>query len=275
MSLTSDEFKIIRDMVYSESGIFFKEEKTYFVDTRLQSRLQTLGCGDVNEYVQFLRYDKSKAELDQLIDSLTTNETYFFRDIYQIEGFSEEVLPAILKNKSGKGNRTIRIWSAGCSTGEEPYTLSMLLLEKIKDILSWNIQIIATDISPRVLAACRTGVYPPRSLKDVPDYYKEKYFTRTDHTYKINFEVKKLVQFSQLNLNNKALARAVKNMDCIFCRNVLIYFSVDSANQVINNFYDSLNPESFLFLGHSESIHRYSAAFKMVKLNRCFVYKKE
>lgn len=275
MGLTQEEFSELRDMVFSESGIFLKPEKMYLMETRLQARLQVLNCVNTSEYIQFLKYDRSKAELEQLIDSLTTNETFFFRDDRQLATFSDEVLPEIIEKKRKSNDMKIRIWSAGCSTGEEPYTLSMLLMEKIRDITLWNIQILATDISQRVLAACRAGVYPPRSLKDTPDYYTNKYFTKIEHMYKINFAVKKLVQFSQMNLSNRGMMRSMANIDCILCRNVLIYFNDISAKKVINSFYDSLNPGGAIFLGHSESMHRLSAAFRMVKYKNSFVYKKE
>ncbi|HRY30117.1 MAG TPA: protein-glutamate O-methyltransferase CheR [Elusimicrobiota bacterium] len=275
MLLTTEEFTELRDMIYAESGIYFKEEKTYFIVTRLTARMGALNCADVSEYIQYLKFDKSKAELYRLIDALTTNETFFYRDLNQIEGFATEVLPQIVKRKREMGQRTIRLWSAGCSTGEEPYTLAIILHEYLKDLICWNIQLFATDISQRVLNACRIGTYPPRSMKDVPEDIRERYFEKVDHTYKINFDIRKMVQFSMLNLSSRGLVRTMSNMDCIFCRNVLIYFNDESANQVVNSFYDNLTPGGFLFLGHAESIHRYSAAFRMVKLRSSFVYKKE
>lgn len=181
----------------------------------------------------------------------------------------------LLEEKTRTGSRAIRIWSAGCSTGEEPYTLSMLLLEKIRNHALWDIQIVATDISRKSLEACRTAVYPPRSLKDVPNQYKEKYFTQVGNAYKVNDAVREQVQFSQLNLCSKGFMHNLTNLDCIFCRNVLIYFDDESANRVVNYFCNSLHPGGLLFLGHAEAMHRYTAAFETVKVNRCFVYKKE
>jgi len=193
--------------------------------------------------------------------------------------FAEEILSLVCEEKRKKYNKTLRIWNAGCSTGEEPYTIAIILLEMIKDIYSWRVEILGTDINRKTLKMCRKATYGERSLKDVPYEYREKYFIpyedQNQDKYKLRDEVKKYVRFEYLNLNDGLRLQRIKNFDFIFCRNVLIYFDPKSCKEIVNSFYNSLNKGGYIFLGSSESMSRISAAFKLVRLNSGLVYMKE
>jgi len=273
MQISRENFQSIRDLINRKTGLFFDEKKTYFVTNRLSKRMEEISCDNVKDYIRILNQDME--EFSFFVESLTINETYFFRDYPQLKMFAEETLPLICEEKRKKYNKTLRIWSAGCSTGEEPYTIAIILLEMIEDIYSWRVEILGTDIDRKVLKMCRKAIYTERSLKDVPFKYKEKYFIPYQDKYKLKDEVKKYVKFSHLNLSDGLRLEEIKNIDFIFCRNVLIYFDQRSCKEVVSCFYNNLNKGGYIFLGASESISRISAAFKLVRFNSGLAYMKE
>ena len=273
MYLSKEDFHSIRDLVNQRTGLYFDEKKMYFVANRLSRRMEEIGCSEVKDYIRTLRYDLK--EFSNFIDSLTINETYFFRDYPQLKMFAEEILPLVCEEKRKKHDRSLRIWSAGCSTGEEPYTIAIILLEMIEDIHSWDVDILGTDINRRSLEMCKEAIYGERSLKDVPLEYREKYFIPYEDKYKLKDEVKRYVRFERLNLNDGLKLQGIKNVDFIFCRNVLIYFDPKSCKEVVSCFYNSLNKGGYIFLGSSESMSRISAAFKLVRFKSGLAYMKE
>jgi len=275
MNITASEFKELTDLIQKKSGMFFEPTKQYFVDRRLESRMSTTNCDSVKDYLRLLRYDIKGTELDALVESLTTNETYFYRELPQLNSFIEGALPVVMGQKEKSKVKNIKIWSAACSAGCEPYTIAMLLKEKVPDIKNWHVQIIGTDICNKVLKICRQGVYSDRFLKDVPPLVKQKYFTKTEENeWAISQEIKNMVQFSHLNLVDRIKMRSMVGFDFILCRNVLIYFDEQASKQVVSYFFDSLNTGGFIFLGHSESVARLSAAFQILRLNNSLVYQK-
>jgi chemotaxis protein methyltransferase CheR len=207
------------------------------------------------------------------MDVLTTNETYFFREAFQLKAFSEEIIPEIVAVKGAKKDKSLRIWSAGCSTGEEPYTIAMLLLER-PDLADWRIEIIGTDISQRVLHQARKGVYGSSSFRVTDDIYKKRYFHEQEGGFRIADRVRELVTFSRLNLYDQSRFLFLGKMDIIFCRNVIIYFDQPAKKKVIEQFYNTLNPGGFLLLGHSESLMNITTAFKLRHLKNDMVYEK-
>ena len=277
MYLSREDFQSIRDLVNRKTGLFFDEKKTYFVTNRLSRRMEEIGCDNVKDYIRTLNYDLE--EFSNFVDSLTINETYFFRDYPQLRMFAEEILPLVCEEKRKKHNKSLRIWSAGCSSGEEPYTIVIILLEMIEDLYSWRVEILGTDINRRALKMCREATYTERSLKDVPLEYREKYFIpyqeQYQDKYKVKDEIKKYVRFEYLNLNDGLRLQRIKNVDFIFCRNVLIYFDPNSCKEIVSSFYNSLNKGGYIFLGSSESMSRISAAFKLVRFNNGLAYMKE
>ena len=275
MELPKEQFIQLRDLIYEKSGLFFDEKKIYFVKKRIKNRLETLGFSNSLDYYRYLRYGKDVKELNRFIEALTTSETYFFRELPQLKSFSEKALPLIVEEhvKQGLGQR-IFVWSAGCSTGEEPYTLAMLLKENPALGHGWNITIFGSDINDQALASAARGQYSDRSVKDVPPNYLKKYFTKTPTGYNVNDEIKGMVTLKNVNLIDKIQMRQFRNVDFIFCRNVLIYFSDESRKQVLNYFYDSMTQGGFIFLGHSESVGRISAAYRLMRLKNALVYRK-
>ncbi len=273
VELTRDVFRLLRDLIRDYSGIYFNDSSLQLLQRRLAGRLQEHNMKDFRDYYRFLLYNKNREEeLSIIMDILTVNETYFFREKNQLEAFSEEILH-ILKEKNSK-TRRLRIFSAGCSTGEEPYTLAMLILESSL-FYGWDIDIFGGDINRRVLQAARRGVYRENSFRTTESYYIERYFKKEDEgIYKINDDVKKLVSFGYINLLNTDKLVFLGKMDVIFCRNVLIYFDLPSRKRVIDGFYKILNDEGFLLLGHAESLINISTDFELKHLRNDLVYQK-
>lgn len=274
--MNEEEFRLIRDYIYDHYGLSFDSSFKFLLEKRLSNRVRFHRLKDFKEYYRFLRYDpKASEELSAAIDILTTNETYFFRETCQLKAFSEEILLEI-KNRKEVTNKpkTLSIWSAGCSTGEEPYTIAMLILET-GQFKGWNIEIFGNDISQRVLQAARRGVYSKYSFRASEQIFIDKYFEPTpDGKHKVNDEIKNMVRFGYLNLIDRSRMSLLRNMDVIFCRNVLIYFDVESKKKVIQNFYDKLEEGGYLLLGHSESIMNISTAYTLQHLKNDMVYKK-
>jgi len=269
------DFELLRDLIWEKSGMYFESTKRQYFFRRLNARMNLLGCQQMKDYYRLLRYDRNDTELAELLNLLTTTETYFFRNAPQLRSFEEEIIPALIKQKRDMGQTHLQIWSAGCSSGEEAYTIAMQLLEAHPVLERWKISIVGTDVNTQVLAKAREGLYTPRSLRDTPEKYVQKYFTREGENYRLNERVRKMVNFRHGNLMEQQDASLFQNVDCIFCRNVLIYFNVESCKKVINIFYDSLMKGGYLLLGHSESLYRISQIFKLVKLQHSLVYYKE
>lgn len=272
--LSPEDLHPIRDLVAEKAGISFEEKKYYFLERRVLKRMQETDCTSAQDYYRILKLSSSKDEFQNLLNLLTTNETYFYRNISQLESFAEEALPLILEEKKAKGDSKIRIWSAACSSGDEPYTLAILLKEHLQDFSRWDIKIVATDIDENILAKASAGIYDKRAVKDVPPKILSKYFTAEGNSYHVNPDIRNMVSFEKLNLMDRIAIRSFMGQDFVFCRNVLIYFHDEGRRQVVNSIYDALNKGGFIFLGHSESVGKYSAAFQLVKFNKSLSYRK-
>ncbi len=268
------ELEQIRDLIYKQTGMRFLSQKDYFIKSKIEQRISELSGVEYMEYVQSLLKIRDKKELQEFLERITINETYFFRDFPQLQGFAENVLPEILEQKRKNNNYTLRVWSAACSTGEEPYTLAIILKEIIDEIDLWKIEIFATDIDREVLRKAINGKFSHRSLKDTPVVYLNKYFSKIDNGFQVLKDKIFNIHFSQLNLSNRIEMSKMRNFDIIFCRNVLIYFDEESRKRVVNQLYDSLNPQGFLFLGHSESVGRITAIFKLKNIGGFLCYQK-
>jgi chemotaxis protein methyltransferase CheR len=272
LQLTEEEFRLIRDLIYSHCGLFFDNDSKYILDKRLVRRLAHHNLTGFRDYYQFLKYDRKKdEELSDIMDILTTNETYFFREAFQLKAFTDEILPELKVLKERE--RTLRIWSAGCSTGEEPYTIAMLMLEQ-NLFPGWRIEIVGSDISQRVVQVARKGIFTKSSFRCTDERYLKRFFSETEGGYRINDEVRELVSISHMNLFDANRLALLGKMDLIFCRNVIIYFDLASKKRVIDAFYNTLRGGGFLLLGHSESLMNLTTAFALRHLKNDMVYQK-
>ncbi len=272
--LPDEEFRLLRDLVYQHCGLYFHEENRYLLEKRLSKRLQQLQLKNFKDYYYLLRYSPQREnELTEVVNTLTTNETYFFREDFQLKTFVREILPEIRAKKEQEGERRLRIWSAGCSSGEEPYTLAMLLLD-MPAFQGWQIEIIGTDISQRVLNLARKGVYGTSSFRTTDEDYLRRFFVEHEGKYKIVDRVKNLVTISHLNLFDTTKVSLLGKMDVVFCRNVIIYFDATGKKRVIDTFYQRLRPDGFLLLGHSESLMNISNQFSLRHFTHDMVYQR-
>ncbi|MBQ9405542.1 MAG: protein-glutamate O-methyltransferase CheR [Desulfovibrio sp.] len=276
MKITDEEFLHIRDFIYEQCGIFIAENRKYLIENRLSHRIKELHLKSFNEYYKFLRYDANRQkELTHLFEVITTNETSFFRNPPQLEAFQNIILPDILDWQRKSGNKKLRIWSAGCSTGEEPYTLAIIICEVLKsELASWDVAINAYDLSEAVLAAARRGIYNAYTLRTTPKEIVARYFTQDGNQYAVKPELKRLIRFAPINLNDKEQCKKVEKSQIVFCRNVIIYFDDAMKRRVINAFYDNLEPHGVLLIGHSETLHNISRAFQLEHHTGTIVYRK-
>jgi chemotaxis protein methyltransferase CheR len=268
-----EEFRLIRELILRYCGVMLGEEQRAFVERRLRERLGVLGIADFRSYYRFLRFDPAGVqELEDAAESITTHETYFFREDYKLRAFRDEVLSELFQSR--RASRRIGIWSAGCSTGEEPYTLAMLLLEAGIPA-GWEVRIFGSDLSRRVISYARRGQYGPSSFRACPERYRQQYFRPTsDGGYEISREVRALCHFGQLNLVDASRVALIGKLDVIFCRNVLIYLEPTARRAVVDQFYKRLSPGGVLLLGHSESLLAMTTAFEPLVLSSDLVYRR-
>ena len=258
MSLSDSEFQRIRSFLYREAGISLSPAKKALVSGRLTKRLRHHGLDNFGEYFKLVESGSSPAETRLAIDLLTTNETYFFREPKHFQFLRQRILPAL------PTGRSCRIWSAACSSGEEPYSIAMLLTEQLPG-RSW--ELLASDISKRILARARTGHYPDERGRNIPpDFFARhclKGIGRQEGTFLVERELRARVQFAEINLNQTL--PEVGTFDVIFLRNVMIYFDADTKRQVVNRLLTKLRPAGYLFIGHSESLHGLELDLKAVQ----------
>ena len=272
--MSNEDFVLIRDLIYNHCGLFFNEDSKYLLEKRLAKRLELHQVSTFRDYYHFLRFNGGKdQELSDIMDILTTNETYFFREAFQLKAFTDEIVPEICTEKEKKGDRVLRIWSAGCSTGEEPYTIAMLLLE-MPALRDWKIEIIGTDISHRVLQHARKASYGRSSFRATDPSYIRRFFQDHDGAYRLRDMVRELVTISHLNLFDKSRVALLGKVDVIFCRNVLIYFNLPAKKSVCESFFTVLREGGFLLLGHSESLMNITSTFTLRHLKNDLVYQK-
>lgn len=275
--ISDKDFEALRDYIYNVCGIYFHSSKKYFLESRLARRLEGTGCKSHADYYQFVRSGVAgSGELKKLLDEITTNETCFFRNMPQLTALENKFLPEIVAVKGKIGFKKLRIWSAGSSSGEEAYTMAMLLLEKRATLLKdWIIEIVGTDINETVLAQAKEGIYSSYSVRNTPDFYLKKYFKEEGAgRFVLSPEVKKLATFNHLNLYDDNKMLFMKSFDFIFCANVLIYFDTASKSKVVQHFYNNLQPYGYFFVGQSESLHGVNDKFKTVHFPGGFTYNK-
>jgi len=255
----------IRDLVYQEAGIFHPDTKLRLLFDRCARRMKELKASSLREYFEHLTLKPTRqAELIALLNEITIGETCFFRCPPQLDAVRQIILPKIIAAKARLPVRRLRIWSAGCSTGEEPYTLSMMMQEESQQLHDWTIEIFATDLNERSLAHARNATYSAYSTRHVTPLYQQKYFGPVSEELQVQPVARKCVTFTRLNLSDDAHMAFMRGMDVIFCCNVLIYFDLASKRRVIEHFYENLLPHGYLFLGQTESLYHVNDHFRLI-----------
>jgi chemotaxis protein methyltransferase CheR len=260
-------YRQIRDLVYKVSGIYKAEEKLYLLADGCGRRMKQVKARTPRDYWDHLTANPSRdGELRQLLNEITIGETCLFRSQPQLDALRKVILPEVVVEKTKQITKRLRIWSAGCSTGEESYTLAMNMLEESEHLLKgWTVEIVATDLNDRSVETAKAGIYGDYALRSTTDYFKRKYFSAVDEKkLQVRPEVKKLITFSRLNLQDDSKMVFMKGMDLIFCCNVLIYFDGASKSKVINHFFSNLNFGGYFFLGTSESLMKLNDQFHLV-----------
>src|ERR1700674_773970 len=268
-------YRQIRDLVYKVSGIYKAEEKLYLLADGCGRRMKQLGARNPREYWDQRPAQPSRdGELRQLLNEITIGETCLFRSQPQLDALRKVILPEIVAEKTKQITKTLRIWSAGCSTGEESYTLAMNMLEENERLLKgWTVEILATDLNDRSIETAKAGIYGDYALRSTTDYFKRKYFSSVDEKrLEVRPDVKKLITFSRLNLQDDSKMLFMNGMDLIFCCNVLIYFDAASKTKVVNNFFSNLNFGGYFFLGTSESLMKLNDQFHLIHFPGTIAY---
>ncbi len=271
--ITDEDFLKFREFFYRKTGIFLEESKRYYVDKRIVERIIATDCENFREYFMLVRFQANGIEMQNLINIMTVNETYFFRESYQFDCLVQHLLAERVRHK-GAGE-TLKIWSLPCSTGEEIYSIAIYLLENWPLINRYDVELIGSDIDTNVLNMAMKGVYAKRSLHAVPSHIINKYFIqKNENTFQISQDLREAVEFTTTNIVSPSEMRRFRNFDVIFCRNMLIYFDDYSRRLAAEAIYDALSPGGFICLGHSESMSRISELFKIRKFPDAIVYQK-
>jgi chemotaxis protein methyltransferase CheR len=268
-------YRQIRDLVYKVSGIYKAEEKLYLLADGCGRRMKQLGARSPREYWDHLTAQPGRdGELRQLLNEITIGETCLFRSQPQLDALRKVILPEMVAEKTKQVTKRLRIWSAGCSTGEESYTLAINMLEEGERLLKgWTVEILATDLNDRSIETAKAGIYGDYALRNTSDLYRRKYFSIVDERkLQVCPEVKKLITFSRLNLQDDSKMLFMKGMDLVFCCNVLIYFDGASKTKVINHFFTNLNFGGYFFLGTSESLMKLNDQFHLIHFPGTIAY---
>ena len=276
--MSSSVFESIRNYIYENCGIYFQDNKKYFLESRLQRRMNFLGLKSYEEYFDLLRFGTNgNSEKKFFYEAITINETFFFRNQPQLDALASQILPELINVKQTQGKNKIRIWSAASSSGEEAYSIAMIFQDLIKPRYpNAELEVIGTDINSAVIDTAANGIYRDYSIRNTPPYYLKKYFkTNSPGTYEVIPDIKKNVSFKLLNLYDDNAMKLMFNFDVIFCANVLIYFDQASKIKVVSSLYNSLNKGGYLFIGYSETMHGISKAFKLISYPNTVGYRKE
>lgn len=278
LTLELEQFRELRDIIYDKSGIFYAENKSYLLENRLGRRLKELGMSSFEEYIKYLKTQMGgSSEFHQIYNAVTINETFFFRYQAQLDAFRKKLLIPLIDERRKSGNKNLKIWSAASSSGEELYTLAIILHEELgSEMASWNLDVLGTDISHRALKLAEEAAYTKNSFRGaMTPAQKIKYFIPNGSAFHVNNLVKDVVKFRFLNLNDSMEIRKMSNIDFVFCRNVMIYFDEEMKKRVLRSIYGALKYGGYFFLGEAESLHGISSSFVVEHFSGAFAYKKE
>ncbi|MBI5417757.1 tetratricopeptide repeat protein, partial [Candidatus Poribacteria bacterium] len=276
LPLSDNEFDLFQRLLIEECGFYFDKDKLHALNPALWERLQKKKMNSYLEYYNYLRfYPDRDSEFKKLYNLITIGETYFFRSTPHFEVLRNHVLPEIIKRKECLKNKFLRIWSSGCSRGDEAYSLAIALVESLPFYKEWEISILGTDINEGVLEQAKKGIYNKRDISHLSSEYLNKYFVFKDDKYILDEKIKSMVKFEYHNLvKDPFTMEEMQNLDIIFCRNVTIYFDLNTTRLVIDKFYNCLSDEGYLFIGHAESLWQITDKFKVVEFPQTFIYKK-
>lgn len=274
IKMSDEQFKRMAKIIYDRSGIHFPETKKYIIESRLSHRISDLEMEDFDQYISYLTMGPYQSEeFQEMFNRITINETSFFRNDAQLNVFESQILPDLLEARASK--KRLRIWSAACSTGEEPFTIAMLLHRTLGVRLSdWRIEILGTDISEKALGVAQSGKYNSYAVRTTPSLMKDRYFKADGRDFILNDTIRSMVNFEQHNLKETMAARRHGIWDVIFCRNVLIYFDDNMKAGVLDMFNKQLAPDGTLFIGHSERIKGLTDHFTQLQIPQGFCYQK-
>jgi chemotaxis protein methyltransferase CheR len=273
--LGEEEFRLLRDLIHEQFGLYFDEGQRGSLRMRLARRLSLLGLDSFEEYHHYLRFAPQRVEeLARMVSHLTNNETYFFREVPQLKVFADHVLKSIKERKGRLAERSLRLLSAGCSTGEEALTLASLVYDSGQFFWGWDVRVVGLDVDGEALEKARRGVYHRNSLRAVTPEQLERHFVPDGTGVRVKEGVRRLVSFRGGNLLDPASYADLAPLDAVFCRNVLIYFSESAVRRAVQSFYDSLGPGGFLLLGHAESLSRITDAFVPIRFQGAVLYQR-
>jgi chemotaxis protein methyltransferase CheR len=268
-------FSEFRSVIYRHSGIYFEDNKRYLLESRLVQRLQALGSSSFEAYRNFLTSPAGAQELHALTNAVTINETYFFRHPTHLELLEKTIVPQLARIRNGTVSPRIRIWSAACSSGDEPYSIALLVRDKLQPMFPRIVfEIVGTDIDSAILTAANQASYAAYAVRNVPDPLLARYFEREGDRYVLDPRVRELVRFRQLNLIDDAAMQSMRGFDVVFCANVLIYFDIEAKRRAISLMHGAMNPDSYLFVGFSETLFGVADSFVAERFDKTLVYRR-
>ncbi len=269
-TLSNTAFNFISDLVRERSAIVLEAGKTYLVESRLSPVAREHGMQSVDQLVDALRRPGSQTLTRQVVEAMTTNETSFFRDVHPFDALKTQIIPELINNRSRE--RTLSIWSNACSSGQEVYTIAMLLRDNFPQLAGWKVRLLATDLSSQILAKAREGVFNQTEVnRGLPLPMLLKYFQKNGLTWRVKDEIRNMVEFSELNLVEPW--PVLPQMDVIFLRNVLIYFSPETKKEILNKARRVMRPDGYLFLGGAETTMNLDTSFERVQIGKATCYR--
>ncbi len=273
--LSEEEFRLLRDFIHERFGLYFEDNQKATLRSRLLGRLAGLELSSFEDYYRYLRFGpERKDELQHMVSHLTNNETYFYREMPQLKVFSEHVLKNIKARKARTGENTLKVLSAGCSTGEEPYTLAMVVHDSAQFFWTWEVSIVGMDVDQKALQKAARAIYYHNSFRSMPPGSEERHFTRESSGASVKEAIRRLVRFRWGNITEPGSYDGLTGLDAVFCRNVLIYFSDSMIRKVVGLLHQVLAPGGYLFLGHAESLSRITDLFSSIRFQGAMVYQK-
>jgi chemotaxis protein methyltransferase CheR len=275
VELSEEEFRLLRDFIHERFGLFYDEGQRSSLRSRLEGRLASLDLLSFEDYYHYLRFGPQRAEeLERMITHLTNNETYFFREAPQLQVFADPILKSLKDRKARAGDRTLRVLSAGCSTGEEVHTLGMVIHDSGQFFWNWDVQVFGMDVDAAAVEKARRAVYFHNSFRSLSPAVMDRHFSRQGPGAQVKEGIRRLARLRHGNLMDPASFEGLAPLDAVFCRNVLIYFSDAATLKVVRLFHEALAPGGYLFLGHAESLSRITDLFTPIRFQGAIVYQK-